>query len=55
MNANMTIATLTAVEAERHMPGLVEILRQSVEDGAVIGFVLPVSADQARAYWRGTI
>nr|WMC98862.1 GNAT family N-acetyltransferase [Aminobacter aminovorans] len=55
MNANMTIAVLTAVEAERHMPRLVEILTASVGDGALVGFVLPFSADQARAYWHGTI
>lgn len=40
--------TLRAREAE-----LIALLRDAVEHGASIGFMLPLSADEVRDYWRG--
>lgn len=55
MNSSFTIETLPAAEAEKHISKLAEILIGSVEDGALVGFVLPFCTDQAQAYWRSTI
>ncbi|WP_018428802.1 GNAT family N-acetyltransferase [Hoeflea sp. 108] len=55
MKSDFTIQILTAAGAEMHLPRLEEILIGSVEDGALISFVLPFSGDQARAYWTSTL
>ncbi len=37
---------------DRHQPRLAEILASSVADGASIGFMLPITVDEALRYWR---
>jgi ribosomal protein S18 acetylase RimI-like enzyme len=37
------------------MDRLAEILYACVHEGASVGFVLPFSMDEARAYWRGKV
>lgn len=46
----MTIAVVSADEIERLRPQLRELIRDSVEDGASIGFVLPLADDVLDAY-----
>src|SRR5258708_32599766 len=46
---------ITRVEAgqlEREMDAFVEVLRDSVNGGASVGFLPPLGPEEARAYWR---
>jgi GNAT superfamily N-acetyltransferase len=46
---------ITRVEAgqlEREMEAFVEVLRDSVNGGASVGFLPPLGPEEARAYWR---
>lgn len=40
---------------EHLLPALVELLRQTVADGASVGFLHPLSESDAAAYWRGVL
>lgn len=44
---------LGASGIETHLPALVAVLRATVAGGASIGFLHPVSGEDAAAYWRG--
>jgi ribosomal protein S18 acetylase RimI-like enzyme len=46
------IRAFSAAEAESHLPALVSLLRVTVDDGASIGFLPPLSHQDAAAYWR---
>jgi acetyltransferase len=46
---------ITRVEAtglEREMEAFIEVLRDSVNGGASVGFMPPLGPEEARAYWR---
>lgn len=45
------IERLTAAQAADAIEELVEILRDSVENGASVGFLPPLPPDEARRYW----
>jgi acetyltransferase len=47
------IRELDAGGVEAILPELVELLIDVVGGGASIGFLAPLSVDEARAYWRG--
>ena len=51
----LTIDRLAADEAQRAGDDLVALLRNVVDDGASIGFLPPLDAEEARAYWQGVI
>lgn len=51
----MDVAVLAPETANAHLPALVEMLIQSVRDGALVGFVWPLEALHARDFWEGTI
>ncbi len=51
----MTIETLTPESAARHLPGLVALLCDTVESGAAVGFMNPLSASEAESYWHKAI
>jgi ribosomal protein S18 acetylase RimI-like enzyme len=51
----MKISVLDADRAVDHCDALCELLKGSVEGGAVIGFVLPFGHDQAKTYWGGVL
>src|SRR5262245_31627989 len=55
MSGEFAIARLSPEEVEAHLPALVEVLRDAVEDGASIGFLPPLGEGEAREYWRGVI
>lgn len=46
---------LTHKEAHAAIPVLGGLLTACVEDGAGIGFILPLSQDKAEAFWRGRL
>ena len=46
---------LSATEARNHIHGLVELLRDSVESGASVGFLLPISSTAAESYWSDVL
>lgn len=43
---------LSADEAQKTVPALGNLLRTCVEDGAGIGFVLPLPQEKAEAFWQ---
>jgi Sortase and related acyltransferases len=45
------IRTVSAEEGTKLLPDLVELLQDSVENGASVGFLLPFSVVATRAYW----
>ncbi|MFN8484427.1 MAG: GNAT family N-acetyltransferase [Anaerolineae bacterium] len=51
MGANVTIASVTREPGPAVIEGLVDVLQDSVNSGASVGFMPPLSADEARAYW----
>ena len=48
-----TIALLSHAEALASLDGLVGILVNSVNNGASVGFLPPLAAEEANAYWQG--
>jgi ribosomal protein S18 acetylase RimI-like enzyme len=51
----VTITKLYRASAQTALPQLIEILVNSVESGASVGFLLPISDDEATQYWNGRI
>jgi GNAT superfamily N-acetyltransferase len=47
--------TLCAEVAEQHLAALISLLQDAVESGASIGFLPPLSEDEARVYWLEVI
>jgi ribosomal protein S18 acetylase RimI-like enzyme len=47
-----TIRPVSAAELPALLPQLVELLQQNVDAGASIGFLPPMPAAEAEAYWR---
>ncbi|MBN9669550.1 GNAT family N-acetyltransferase [Roseibium aggregatum] len=43
---------LSAAEARAAVPDLSRLLKSCVEDGAGIGFILPLSEEKAEAFWK---
>jgi acetyltransferase len=50
-----TIRLLTTAPSDRLRDGLIELLRDSVEGGASVGFLLPFSRETAGAYWQDVL
>jgi len=51
----MTIETLDVAAAAREGRALAELLCDAVDSGASVGFLPPLSDDEATAYWRSVI
>lgn len=49
------IERLDAGAAQAAIPDLIEILRDVVNAGASVGFLPPLDADEARAYWEDVV
>jgi GNAT superfamily N-acetyltransferase len=47
------IDLLDADAARREQPALIALLRDVVDDGGSVGFLPPLSLDEAREYWEG--
>ncbi len=52
---NGEIRFLDATEAASHLDALVELLRDSVNNGASVGFLPPLEAAEARSYWEDVV
>ncbi|MDW5316683.1 GNAT family N-acetyltransferase [Rhizobium sp. PL01] len=48
----MEVSIVDSESAARHLNQLAALLLRSVEDGAVVGFVLPFTRKQSEAYWE---
>lgn len=46
-----TVRMVASAEIEDLLPALVDLLRESVNGGASLGFLPPLTHDQARRYW----
>ncbi len=51
----VTVARLSAAEAETRLEELVDILVDVVDGGASVSFLRPLGRDEALAFWRGAI
>lgn len=51
----MTIERLSSETAQRYVDDLVDLLRDAVDSGASVGFLPPVSRDEAADYWHGVL
>lgn len=47
----MEIKSLTAEEAKHLIPELTELIRDGVNNGAAMGFLAPLSVEEAESYW----
>jgi acetyltransferase len=51
--ADLALETLTAAAARRERAPLIALLQDVVDDGGSVGFLPPLSAGEAGAYWDG--
>jgi ribosomal protein S18 acetylase RimI-like enzyme len=51
----MSISILTAEQAQARLPELIELLRDAVDTGASVGYLLPLDRHEASAYWQDVI
>ncbi|MGV3549763.1 GNAT family N-acetyltransferase [Rhizobium sp.] len=51
----MIVENLDRVQAQEHVATLTQMLCEAVEDGALVGYVLPLKPWVAEAYWHGVI
>lgn len=42
-------------DAVAHIDALAELLREAVENGALVGYVLPFTTETAQLYWQGVL
>lgn len=49
------IESLTAHQARRYLDSLTDLLRDAVQSGASVGFLQPLDASEAHAYWEGVL
>jgi acetyltransferase len=51
--ADSSIAVVPPKEEEGILPELIELLKDTVESGASVGFIPPLGEGEARQYWQG--
>ena len=51
----VTIQELNAAAVGEALPQLVDLFTNAVEDGASLGFLLPVDMDAVRTFWQGRL
>ncbi|TPX35473.1 hypothetical protein SmJEL517_g02055 [Synchytrium microbalum] len=47
------VVMLSADDAAKHLPEFIDLLRDSVENGGSIGFVIPMELKVAESFWLG--
>ena len=52
---SLSVEPMTAAGVEVERPALVALLRDAVDSGASVGFLPPLGADEASAYWTSVI
>jgi len=55
MSNLIRIERLTAQRAHQHKPALIRLLQNTVDHGASVGFLRPLSLDVADQFWTGVI
>lgn len=55
MNDGIEIVELSAEEADRRIDELSEVLIDAVDSGASVSFLRPLSADDARSFWKKVV
>jgi len=55
MTSAHRIEALTPATAPAHLPALIAVLQDAVDSGASVGFLPPLTAAEAAAYWRTVI
>ncbi len=50
-----TVRALTPTEAEAALPALCEILIDSVEGGAAVSFIVPMTMEKALPFWKSAL
>jgi GNAT superfamily N-acetyltransferase len=55
MAAAPTIRAVTGTQAGALIPALADLLIDCVDNGASVGFLLPLARDRAAAYWSGIV
>jgi acetyltransferase len=50
-----TIELLSPVQAQATLPDFVDLLCATVDDGASVGFLPPLSPQEAASYWQGVL
>lgn len=55
MEQEIRVKVLTEQTLTSSMPGLVDILLESVQSGASVGFLDALDASQAQFYWQGVV
>lgn len=53
MTTSLAISSLSREQILTHLPALADILRNCVQGGASVSFMLPFTQDQACDFWRG--
>ncbi len=51
----ISIELLTHTSSDEHFPALIEILQDSINSGASIGYLPPFPDSDARDYWTGVL
>jgi ribosomal protein S18 acetylase RimI-like enzyme len=51
----MIVEILDREGAEKHSDALADMLKEAVEDGALVGYVLPFEGETAHAYWQSVL
>lgn len=51
----MQVFRATLEQFDQHLPALVDVLQGTVNQGAAVGFVAPLSAERARQFWQQSI
>ena len=52
---SLGLTTLTPDEGSIHLPDLIALLVDSVDNGASVGYLAPMDAEMAHKYWQGVI
>ena len=51
----MEIERLDAIQARSAVSLLVDLLHDALDDGASLGFLPPITGEEARSYWQGVV
>ena len=48
----MEISQLSLEQIQKHLPDLIALLKNAVDDGASIGWIAPLNEAEAQRYWQ---
>jgi GNAT superfamily N-acetyltransferase len=53
--SSITLSSLSEAQANEHLSELIALLQDATESNASIGFLPPLGAEEAEAYWRSVV